>query len=1656
MNGSNINEGYDLWIKQHKEWTEGHIPYDPNGSASSDYKKHPVVRNIPKYQLPNIYNNLTSHSCKKFVRPVPLSFIFAIYSNSWNNEKGSWELSDDSKWEVRYIRIHFHLEKITSSVTISQLVPKMRISRLEVIVLEKDEDYVISKLKTPIYSLYEMKFIYSLYIIFNAYSIYANVYAREEVEKEDCDNQINEYEDCIYMADTIDYEDHCAIIASDKCKNFYDNLSTVVPSCQENFDIMYICTTDNNEEFCSFHSVFFDNDDETDLADDEIISTTCKSEKCTNAYLSFLDSVENIEKIVMDDYDTNEETKSKEAKFNEARNKLKSNECTAQQNNDLKDKNLVYCNEGEEDGCYFYINDNKDGLIYCENDKKCQEFSLNRGCYIDAVNQRFIYCNKKKDCYYILRKDGIFVDPNGKEDVECNSKNSQIITMKNDYYFINTYYTFIYCDNNNKCEEIRCSDGVDYNYLVNAIDKTLYYCSSGNVVRINVKTGYYFGYVDSRQNKKLIDCENYTNQCQSISSPNDGYYFTFDDDIINCENSSCYKVYIDENEYKIDKGNNDLYYCVEKKCQKIEKKVGYYFSGYNIVYCDENKFCENIKKEKGIYYMNNGEEEDLIYCKMDFYNNKKCCYISRITGYYISSLNNNLIYCDNNKYCKEVSSNKGYYILGVEYDKTENNIIYCDENNDCKETYLDSGYYFNPRNNRTINCTSKKCYEVPSQEEEIPSQEKEQFSEESGIHIDSIDHRLIFCENNYCYRIDHEEGYYWGYNKRVIYCDNTECKKIYGVRGFYINNMDKGLIYCHESNSCITIDPISNIYYFSASNNKLIYCNKNHLCHLIRNPADGYYVANVRSVSNDDRVSKCKINICTLYDDFWLLYEPISEYKNIHTYIFKTVDYDENFIYYDNINDKSYILTNNDYDIYNKRAYYIHLKNIKPNTFPDIKKGDGNLLLKVDDNSIYRVDTGSNEKCFYTTNIIDIDNDKFYNIIFSNYKCFTCPGGNESCQYRTDLIYLIKRIDRKKDNIVNEKKKYNFNNFDVDLYDKYDKISLILFIIFILITIIFFFVGAFSLKKYGLPNNDSFYIQYFEKFRDDLNREPIIYTNETEPKPTTISNNDQEITNNKFLNILNRNTNITDFNRMDTSKNNNLFILDLDDESLFDKFTENNNTKNKYSEYNNINAKDRRKNHITIENSRKMNKNKRLFGIPFFNSDDDDADGDDNNEEMEVEEEMDEDDELSIFLNSLLGSDNNKLIRIALSKVVLENSLLAVKKHPLILGLNSITTVCGIVINLIIVTSVYGIVVKYDHMENVTKVDGFNIFEALILAFLLFSYYFLNEIINNIIYVTISGTVTFHLERSVLRSPIIKSFKRSLIQRFGSICLGSLLNTFVRRTESFMNSEKKERMDEKFNKILDFCFGNDENENDENETPKRGCCCCCSCRIICKYIWYIFVLYTCFVIVLFAFIDDKRVDRLLILIFLYIPIGVINITVYLLEFLILLFNDYTFSVIGIYWKTYVKSSKVTFHIMEDYGFDALCNDTIIRCILIVSKYVIILLSLLISNIVIKLLNVNEQTKFVYLTGLFFICRKIFSSITSGIHTTSYQDESDIENRFENEALDGKKLQNLFSKENESEFIVSMIDKFVDTQDDILSHFNAYYTKVKNSFLFGNK
>lgn len=357
-------------------------------------------------------------------------------------------------------------------------------------------------------------------------------------------------------------------------------------------------------------------------------------------------------------------------------------------------------------------------------------------------------------------------------------------------------------------------------------------------------------------------------------------------------------------------------------------------------------------------------------------------------------------------------------------------------------------------------------------------------------------------------------------------------------------------------------------------------------------------------------------------------------------------------------------------------------------------------------------------------------------------------------------------------------------------------------------------------------------------------------------------------------------------------------------------------------------------------------------------------------------------------------------IRISFIMKILNTSLLSVKSHPLILFLNLISTLCGTIINSIIVVSVFGIAVKYENMENPVELDGVNITEILIISYLLFSYHFNNEIIKNIIHVTISGTTAFFLKHNnEINHQIAESFKRAIYNRFGSICLGSLLNTFIRITETILNISTFlcvpimwiwkfvfcrfiRFIKLSFCCCFSCCFENfytDDEKNEEGCSYTYGCRyrgIGCNCYGWCLSIgWNLGMLYLYIMIVLFIF-------------FFYMPVASMNALLSILEYLVLFFNDYTFSLIGIYWKSYKKSSKVTSNIVYEFGFDALCTETLIRTVLIVSKYVVLSISLIISYLLIRIANIDNSTRVVYMTGLFFICRKIFSSFTSGIHSTA--------------------------------------------------------------------
>lgn len=137
--------------------------------------------------------------------------------------------------------------------------------------------------------------------------------------------------------------------------------------------------------------------------------------------------------------------------------------------------------------------------------------------------------------------------------------------------------------------------------------------------------------------------------------------------------------------------------------------------------------------------------------------------------------------------------------------------------------------------------------------------------------------------------------------------------------------------------------------------------------------------------------------------------------------------------------------------------------------------------------------------------------------------------------------------------------------------------------------------------------------------------------------------------------------------------------------------------------------------------------------------------------------------------------------RIFLSEEIMKTTLISIKKHPSILLLSLIPTFSSILVNSIIVTSAYGMVAKYENNEK--NGSGTMI---LIILFLLFSYYFINEIIKNIIHVSISGTTAFFLKWNKENHPIIKSFIRAMTKRFGSICFGSIVNSLIKQINNLL------------------------------------------------------------------------------------------------------------------------------------------------------------------------------------------------------------------------------------------------------------------------------
>jgi len=82
--------------------------------------------------------------------------------------------------------------------------------------------------------------------------------------------------------------------------------------------------------------------------------------------------------------------------------------------------------------------------------------------------------------------------------------------------------------------------------------------------------------------------------------------------------------------------------------------------------------------------------------------------------------------------------------------------------------------------------------------------------------------------------------------------------------------------------------------------------------------------------------------------------------------------------------------------------------------------------------------------------------------------------------------------------------------------------------------------------------------------------------------------------------------------------------------------------------------------------------------------------------------------------------------------------------------------------------------------------------------YIIFSFYWVSEVIKNVVHVTVSGVVAtwYFLSGSpggIPENPTLGALKRSVTTSFGSICLGSLLVAIIKTIKAFIRSLRSER-----------------------------------------------------------------------------------------------------------------------------------------------------------------------------------------------------------------------------------------------------------------------
>jgi len=221
-------------------------------------------------------------------------------------------------------------------------------------------------------------------------------------------------------------------------------------------------------------------------------------------------------------------------------------------------------------------------------------------------------------------------------------------------------------------------------------------------------------------------------------------------------------------------------------------------------------------------------------------------------------------------------------------------------------------------------------------------------------------------------------------------------------------------------------------------------------------------------------------------------------------------------------------------------------------------------------------------------------------------------------------------------------------------------------------------------------------------------------------------------------------------------------------------------------------------------------------------------------------------------------------------------------------------------------------------------------------VFLIFSFFFTSQVINNFVHVVISGVFATYYFRGVnepgtnkievdVKNPTIKSFKRAATTSFGSICFGSLLIAIVNTLRVLATQAKHEAAE------------------DEN---------------------YLLCLIACCIECILSCLEDG------------------------IEY----FNVYAFTEVAIYGKSYCQAAKDTWTLCKARGIEALINDNIIGNVLSIGALAVGFLSVIITCGIGLFIGIRDGAALgVYGVLAFLIGLMVFSVvaqvINSGVATT---------------------------------------------------------------------